>query len=393
MTFLLEHITLLQFACLLAFLSFLISYTVIPKLIGIASYKKLMDKPNSRSSHQNKTPTLGGIAFFVSLVLCIFFLKFYDTSDISINIIVALTILFITGVKDDLMVLGPRSKILAQLLAFTFLLVNTDLHIINWHGFLGFTNVPLGINIILSYIAMLAIINAYNLIDGIDGLASLMGMAIFAVFGMVFYSLNLHFYFLLSVIAISFLVAFFRYNVSKKQKIFMGDTGSMIVGFLIGLFTLRFLALTPESLVEIGIAPANLLLLILAILFIPMLDVFRVIMIRLLRKQSPFAPDRNHVHHIFVDLGWSHLKTSIFLGVYSLFIAVLFFVFNTFLSTNSVLFLLVVTSLLNLVLVFHINPHYNALRQKLKIKAALLQLVKNNLIPVRSLRMLFRIFF
>ena len=252
----------------------MISYTLIPKLIGIAGYKNLMDKPNSRSSHKKTTPTLGGIAFFISTIICLFFLQYYDASAMSMNIIVALTILFITGIKDDLMVLGPKTKMLAQIIAFTFLLVNPDLHIVNWHGFLGFTAVPLWLNIGLSYLAMLAIINAYNLIDGIDGLAALLGITIFAVFGMVFYSLALYFYAILALVSIGFLLAFLRYNLSTRKKIFMGDTGSMIVGFLIGMFTLRFLALSPGSLIEININPANLLLLALAILFIPLLDVF-----------------------------------------------------------------------------------------------------------------------
>jgi UDP-N-acetylmuramyl pentapeptide phosphotransferase/UDP-N-acetylglucosamine-1-phosphate transferase len=383
-----------QFACLLALLSFMVSYLTIPKLIGIAGYKNLMDKPNSRSSHQKTTPTLGGIAFFVSLVLCLFFLQYYDDAAIGMNLIVALTILFMTGIKDDLMVLGPKAKIGAQLLAFTFLLANTELHIMNWHGFLGFTTVPLWINIVLSYMAMLAIINAYNLIDGIDGLASLLGIAIFAVFGMVFYSLALYFYFLLAVVAIAFLIAFFRYNISKKQKIFMGDTGSMIVGFLIGMFTLRFLALSPESLTAIQINPANLLLLVLAILFIPLLDVFRVVMIRLLHKKGPFTPDRNHVHHIFIDLGWSHIHTSIFLTAYSLVIAGLFFMINMFVSTNTVLFMLFVMGIFNLVLIFHVNPNYNALRQKVRFKATFMNSMSIPKLQMRSMAIgFFRIFF
>ena len=101
----------MQFACLLALLSFIVSYLTIPKLIKVADYKNLMDKPNSRSSHQKTTPTLGGIAFFVSLVICLFFLQYYDDAAIGMNLIVALTILFITGIKDDLMVLDPKAKI------------------------------------------------------------------------------------------------------------------------------------------------------------------------------------------------------------------------------------------------------------------------------------------
>ena len=174
----------------------------------------------------------------------------------------------------------------------------------------------------------------------------------------------------------------------------MGDTGSMIVGFLIGVFTLRFLALSPESLTAIHINPANLLLLVLAILFIPLLDVFRVMMIRLMHKKGLFTPDRNHVHHIFIDLGWSHIHTSIFLTVYSLGMVGLFFILNMYLSTNSLLSVLVVMSIFNLLLLFYVNPNYNALRQKVRFKAAFIRNISMPKLQLRSLALGFiRIFF
>ena len=390
--YLLEHISLVQFACLIAFFSFLVSYILIPKLIGVANHQKLMDKPNCRSSHKAVTPTLGGIAFYVSAILCLFFLQYFDDSAMGMNIIVALTILFMVGIKDDLMGLAARTKMVAQLLATTFLIFNADTHITNWHGFMGFTIVPLWLNIGLSYLAMLAIINAYNLIDGIDGLAALLGITIFAVFGMVFYSLALYFYAILALVSIGFLLAFLRYNLSTRKKIFMGDTGSMIVGFLIGMFTLRFLALSPGNLTETNINPANLLLLVLAILFIPLLDVFRVVVIRLLHKKGAFTPDRNHVHHIFIELGWSHIQTSIFLTAYSIVIMGLLFLFNMFVSTKGLLLLLFVLSIANLLLLFYVNPNNNAL--KLKFKSAFRKSITIPKLQIRSLALsFFRIFF
>ena len=166
----------------------------------------------------------------------------------------------------------------------------------------------------------------------------------------------------------------------------------MIVGFLIGMFTLRFLALSPGNLTETNINPANLLLLVLAILFIPLLDVFRVVVIRLLHKKGAFTPDRNHVHHIFIELGWSHIQTSIFLTAYSIVIMGLLFLFNMFVSTNGLLLLLIVMSIVNLLLLFYVNPNYNAL--KLKFKSAFRKSITIPKLQIRSLALsFFRIFF
>ncbi len=240
MELLINKLNVESFSIILLGISFLISYIMIPKLIGVIRFKKLMDDPNVRSSHINKTPTLAGLVFFVSLIICLFFIRYFDTMDISFNITVGLTILLIIGLKDDLVVLSVKTKLISQLFAVTFILLNEDVYFNNFHGFLGIEEIPFILTIGLSYLSIIFIINAYNLIDGIDGLAAMLGILIFSIFAILFYKIELNFYFLLSIASIGFLVAFLRYNLSKSKKIFMGDTGSMIVGFLIGILTLRF---------------------------------------------------------------------------------------------------------------------------------------------------------
>ncbi len=174
----------------------------------------------------------------------------------------------------------------------------------------------------------------------------------------------------------------------------MGDTGSMIVGFLIGAFTLRFLALRPEQLSLIHIKPDNLFLLVIAILFIPLLDVLRVVMIRLLQNKRPFTPDQNHVHHIFIKLGWPHIKTTVFLTAYSTAVVVLFFVLNIYLSANSLLISLIATGLLTKLLWFYWNPAFSALKQKLQMREVLLQNWNISKVNTKKLAYgFFRIFF
>jgi UDP-N-acetylmuramyl pentapeptide phosphotransferase/UDP-N-acetylglucosamine-1-phosphate transferase len=161
---------------------------------------------------------------------------------------------------------------------------------------------------------MLTIINAYNLIDGIDGLASTVAIIIFSIYAMIFFATDLHFYFLLCLSLIGILLAYLYYNFSSTKKIFMGDTGSLIIGFCIGVCTLKFLAMDAALFSHFSFQPENKLIVIAAILWVPLFDMFRVIGVRLLNKKSPFYPDRNHMHHILIDTGLSHFKATMLLG-------------------------------------------------------------------------------
>ena len=391
MEILLQKINIEIYSFFILVISFVISYLMIPKLIGVSRYKKLMDNPNSRSSHVNNTPTLGGIAFYISLMICLFIIQRFgfDIGNISFNIIASTTILFIAGLKDDLVVLSPRAKIISQLVAITFILVNSEIYIVNFYGFLGITDVPIGLTIVFSYFLVLSIINAYNLIDGIDGLASMLGIVIFTIFSLVFYNLQLYYYFLISVISIGFLIAFLRYNLSVKNKIFMGDTGSMIVGFLIGILTLRFLALNTVQFQEIHIKPENIILLVLAVLFILFIDTVRVVSIRLINKKEIFSPDRNHIHHILVDLGWSHIKASILINIFNLFVTMLFFMLNIFLEIKSLSIRFGLTTLVTIFILFYLNTNYTTIKQRDKVISTF---VKKNKVKIKNIP-IFRMFF
>ena len=349
-------------------ISFAISYVIIPKVISINRYKKLMDHPDERSSHLNEIPTLGGIGFFISSIFSLFIIHFYDDVDICFNIIIGLTILFFVGIKDDLMVLSAKSKILAQLLAITFILINPDLYIQNLHGFLGINEISIYFIIPISYFFMIFIINAYNLIDGIDGLAAMLGVLIFSIYAIFFYFVGLNVYFLLSVVTVGFLIAFLRFNLSRKNKIFMGDTGSMILGFLIGMMTLRFLALNVTQFQEVHIKPQNSLLVALSILFFPVIDVIRVILMRLINKKKIFYPDRCHMHHILIDKGITHIKASITLTLSSLFIFFVIFLTNTFLSnlSLSILFLILTLGTFYVLMILDSDKKARKYRKKFK---------------------------
>lgn len=358
-------------------ISFSISYLMMPKLIGVIRFKKLMDNPNERSSHLDETPTLAGIVFFVSLIICIFFIHYYDPLNFSINIITALTILLIIGLKDDLVLLSAKSKVVAQLVATTFILLNSEIYITNFHGFLGIYEIPLIATIAFSYLYMIFIINAYNLIDGIDGLAGVLGIIAFSIFAIFFYKLELIVYFLLAITCIGFLAAFLRFNLSKKNKIFMGDTGSMIVGFLLGLSTLRFLSLDPIQLEQVHVRSDNVFLIAISILFFPVIDVVRVIIVRLLNKTGPFTPDRRHLHHVFIDKGLPHVRASLTLAINSIIAFLMIYFANIFLTHVGLMIFFVVSTFIAYYILLLLDIDSTARVHRKKIKSFIPEKIYN----------------
>ena len=266
--------------------SFILTYIIIPRIIDVVKYKRLMDHPNQRSSHIEEVPSLGGVAFYIVIVLGVYFVQLlgWDTNDISMVIIPGLLVLFIVGLKDDLVLVAPLTKIAAQLLAIAFVLSHPAFHIVNLHGFLGIQRISLFISIPLVAFVMIVIINAFNLIDGIDGLASIVAIVIFGILGLLFYLIQRPYFMGISVLMIGCLLAFLRYNLSSAKKIFMGDTGSLIIGFLIACATVRLFAVPLSYLKSLPFQLENLPLVVLAILIVPFFDTTRVFTIRVLNK-------------------------------------------------------------------------------------------------------------
>ena len=317
----------LETAILLFVGTFLLTYLTIPKIIRVARFKKLMDNPNQRSSHTTKTPTLGGVAFFYTIIFALFFINERGLFNEAIYIIPGLTILFITGLKDDLVVLSPRIKLVVQIIAVSFILANDSFIIHSLNGFLNINEIPYYLYLTIGAFVMIIIINSYNLIDGIDGLASITGIVITTMFIAIFYLTQEYFFALLGVTMNSILMAFFGFNISSNKKIFMGNTGSLIVGFVISILTIKFFSLGSEAYTSLPFHLENAPLIAISILIVPLFDTGRVFIIRVANKKSPFSPDRNHIHHILVDFwGLSHKQASFIIGFFNLIFVVLFVV-------------------------------------------------------------------
>lgn len=316
------------------------SITAIPVIIKISRLKNLMADPGERSSHITKTPTLGGVAIFSSTLISYFLWENPDEGQLIHLSFSAIIILFFLGVKDDILVLSPKKKMFVQIVASTLVVTMADLRIENLFGIFGINEVPYILSLPLTVFVFIALINAINLIDGIDGLAGGIGIIAGGMFGLWFY-LNGHF--ALASLAASLagsLVGFLRFNYSKTSKIFMGDTGSLIVGFLLTLFAVKFIQLNiqyrydPKSSFS---AP----ILAIVVLIVPIFDTLRVFIIRLKNKKSPFVGDRNHLHHILIDSGLNHFQASVILWSFTLISTILFLIVSKKTDNTTSLYMLI----------------------------------------------------
>lgn len=316
------------YTTLLFVVSFITCNYLIPKIRILMITKDLAAQPDHRSSHEVPTPNLGGIAFFVNLMISFYFIAsfnyfpfeeqgtIYDPSNIIISLIPGLTILFIVGLKDDILVLAPLSKLLAQTLAAVLFVYHYSKTINTLYGFLGIEDLHPVLAGIIAVFIIVAVINALNLVDGIDGLAATVSIIMFAAFGLVFFAVSNFFLFSVCIVLIGTLLAYLRFNLSPTQKIFMGDTGSMILGFMLGVMAVSFMSLDPTDIAKLPIRGENLPIVTGAILIIPFFDTIRVFLIRILKKKNPFKPDRSHIHHIIIDkFSISHRKASFLLAI------------------------------------------------------------------------------
>lgn len=317
-------------------IAFFATYYFIPKVLWVTKEKNLMKAINERSSHDKLIPNFGGVAFFMVLVLVISILQSVKTTYTGNHLIVAATLLFMVGLKDDLVISTARVKLFGQLSAAFFLVFSPELQITSLHGFLGIYEIHDTAGYFLSAFIVVAVINAYNLIDGIDGLASMAGIVITLAFAFAFYTSQNPYFVLISVCVAGILFANLRFNFSRgKNKIFMGDSGSLIIGLVIACLTLKILALPINS--QVNYLNNGRLVYLAAVLFLPLFDTARVMILRLLDGRSPFEADRNHIHHILLDLGLSHFKASFSLAMLNILMIVCFIVLSNYLKHNTLI--------------------------------------------------------
>lgn len=284
-------------------ISFAITFLAIPVIITVADRKKLYDIPDERKVHRNPIPSLGGLGIFAGFIIaCLIAIPFSGSSEFQ-YFFAASFVIFFLGLKDDILVISPIKKFIGQVLAAFLIVYKGNVQISSMHGFLGIYELPEMFSLLFTYLTIIVIVNSFNLIDGIDGLAGSLGLMATTVFGLYFLAVQMPGYAVLSFSLAGSLAAFLLFNF-QPAKIFMGDTGSMLIGLINAILVIKLINVANVASVPYPLeaAPA----IGFAILMIPLLDTLRVFAIRIVHGRSPFSPDRNHIHHLLLDKGLSH---------------------------------------------------------------------------------------
>lgn len=308
-------------------LGFLISLVIgricIPNIIIISKKKRLIDIPNERKVHSAYISRLGGISFLPAIIISYGLTRGlfwwicgeYSISDpVFIKDVLffmsGLMIIFSTGLTDDIMGLSYKRKIFLQFLAALILVIPMG-YINNLYGLFGIYSVPAFAGIPLTILLVLTVINAYNLIDGVDGLCSGLSLLMLISSGAWFYINGNAGLSLMAACTTGVVLAFFMYNVfGQRLKIFMGDGGSLVMGYIISFFSLQFIIQENPIVNEPN---GRILMIALSMIFVPLFDTTRVFVTRIFHGKSPFNADKTHVHHKLLRLGFTHIQSTMIL--------------------------------------------------------------------------------
>jgi UDP-GlcNAc:undecaprenyl-phosphate GlcNAc-1-phosphate transferase len=331
-------------------IAFIITFSAIPIIIRIAEHKKFLDIPDDRKIHANPIASLGGIGIFAGFILAIL-MAFPEATPEMQYILGAFLVIFFLGLKDDIIVLTPSKKFIGQLIAAGILVFKGKLIITGMHGFLGIQDFPVVVAISFTFFTIIVITNSFNLIDGVDGLAGTLALFSTFVFGCYFFMANEVFYAVMAFSLCSSILAFLIFNVAPA-KIFMGDTGSLLLGMVNAILVIKFIEIASRtnSPVPLSSAPA----IGFAILFVPLFDTLRIFTYRVLHRRSPFSPDRKHVHHLLLEKGCSHPTVTLIAVLFNISIAAGTFALK-FLGNTALLLSLVGTGFISIGFLIYSN--------------------------------------
>jgi UDP-N-acetylmuramyl pentapeptide phosphotransferase/UDP-N-acetylglucosamine-1-phosphate transferase len=324
---------------ILAFLtSLLVVIFGIPSIITVAKLKGLYDKPDFRKLHTNKIPRLGGLAIIAGFSIAVSLWGISQGMDTRLQYLqAAVIILFFSGLKDDIVVLSPYKKLAAQIIATVITVAGEGILINNFYGLFGIESIPIWASYALTVFTIIVVTNSFNLIDGVDGLAGGIGFITSITFGLWFNFIDQIGWSILAFGLAGSLLGFLIFNFNPA-KIFMGDAGSLCIGFLLSIFAIKFIQFNaPEAvnLYKIKSAPG----IAVAILIVPLFDTLRVFVLRVLKKQSPFTADKNHIHHSLIKIGLGHKEVSMIMYLANVVFVLIAFLIQD--STTTVILLIV----------------------------------------------------
>ncbi|MBQ5358980.1 MAG: undecaprenyl/decaprenyl-phosphate alpha-N-acetylglucosaminyl 1-phosphate transferase [Alistipes sp.] len=292
-------------------LSFIVAamavFVVHPSLVKIAHLKSIVDNPDARKLNKVPVPVLGGVGVFFGIMFSLSVAGYYvEGMNIQFELIIAMLIMLYTGVGDDILQLSPRLRFALQIFVVCLMMFLGGIYIDDFHGLWGIGELPWYIAVTLTIFSCVGIINSINLIDGVDGLCSGYGVFASLAFAFCFLRMGDLSYAILAFAVAGAIFPFMLHNMfGERYKMFLGDGGSLVLGFICSLYVMRVIQSGNEVVSESTIS------LTLAVLAIPVFDTLRVMTARIVAKRSPFSPDKTHLHHMFIRLGYSHVITAL----------------------------------------------------------------------------------
>lgn len=287
------------------------SFWVFPKILGVSLKRNIVDNPDARKLQRVPVPVLGGmvVQFGILAALCVCQL-FVDCSDL-FTVVLAMSIMLYVGTIDDILEISAYTRFVLEILVALIIIYTCEYSLDSLHGMWGVYSLPPVVSVPLTVVTVVGIVNAINLIDGVDGYSSgycIMACLIFGVFFGMVGDLSMV---MLAVVCASSLIPFFLHNVfGRASKMFIGDGGTLLMGCVMSIFVLN--VLKSDTLCAqycgwgVGLVPFSL-----AVLCVPVFDTVRVMTMRILRKTSPFHADKTHLHHLFIEMGFSHIGTTV----------------------------------------------------------------------------------
>ncbi len=335
----------------LFFIALVGSSLAMPFIIRLFRKHGILDLPGARKVHREEQPTMGGVGLFMGMLLGIAGVYLLYAPEMLSCLVLSFSFILAVGLADDLFEMRARYKLIGQLIATTILIFFCDVRLTSFHGLLGWGTMAWPVSIFLTYFTVIVVTNALNLLDGIDGLAASIGLSFFMLSAYWFWQVGARPESSIALVLCGASLGFLRYNWAPS-RIFMGDTGSLLLGFAMAWLAIRFIelnaALNPilplytQAAVATGIAAMG----------VPLFDTLRLFTMRVWRGRSPFSPDKHHIHHLLTrNLQYSHAQASALLVVVNIGFVALAWAVQP-LSSNWTLFTLLLLATLLYLLVF-----------------------------------------
>jgi UDP-GlcNAc:undecaprenyl-phosphate/decaprenyl-phosphate GlcNAc-1-phosphate transferase len=332
-----------------AITSFVISFLIVPVIIKYSLQKNLVDIPGRRKIHKKVTPSMGGIAIFIGFsISSLIWIDLQGWAHIKF-ILVALFVIFFIGVRDDLVPLRATAKLMGQIMSASLVIFLFDLRIKSFYGLFGINELSEIASIALTFFTIIVITNSFNLIDGLDGLAGTIAIIALLTFGIWFFLAEDYIFSILSFSMLGAIFAFLIFN-WEPSEVFMGDTGALVIGMTLAVLAIHFIDVNNKLYAGSNFKFAGAIGTATCFIIIPLVDTLRIVILRLSKGQSPFKPDKSHIHHAIMRLGMSHAQTTLILGIIQVIFICLSIVFKEYSDFELLIGVILISVILSITL-------------------------------------------